>query len=109
MIVPRPSFQTRISRLFALAFTGTGFSCAEMARPMERSARMPTKATVNEAVRKAAAASTAMAETMTNNARTFCMFKPFFTGKDGPCSLLLQEAFPDAVLRTAKKIVTNLR
>jgi hypothetical protein len=50
-----------------------------------------------------------MAETMTNNARTFCMFKPFFTGKDGPCSLLLQEAFPDAVLRTAKKIVTNLR
>lgn len=113
MIVPRPSFQTRISRLFAftpawdLARTGAGFSRDETARPMERSARMPTNATVSEAVRTAAMASTAMADTITKNARIFCMVHTFLREECGPSDPFLQGVFRVAVLPHVKKIVTK--
>jgi len=107
MIVPRPSFQTRISRLFAFARTGTGFSRAESARPMERIARVPTKATVSEAVSNAAMASTAIAETMTKNARMFCMVQTFLTEECGLFHPFLQGVCVVMVLSQSKKIGTK--
>ncbi|EGE58288.1 hypothetical protein RHECNPAF_3340091 [Rhizobium etli CNPAF512] len=93
MIVPRPSFQMRISRwpLFALARTGAGFIFIERARPTMRTVRMPPTASVTEKVKSSMATKTVAPASMKKMERMFCMgLIPFYRKECGPSFFSLQ-------------------
>src|SRR5690606_23576606 len=107
MIVPRPSFQTRMSFFPAFACIRIGFIRRESARPSDRIARIPANATVSEAVRSAAMASTAIADMMTKKARMFCMVHTFLMQECGSCSFVLQELRAMHYCRSLKRLAQN--